>query len=522
MNKHYGRDAIWRSLGHFLLGKTFRLVTSLTIFLILVRNLPLEQYAVHISFNAVLFIVGVLTSFGVQKIMFRYLPELRATGNNIAAYRLLFWGMMFRTFVVSAMFAAMLPFIPQIAEAFNFQAWVALFPLYLVMSYFRLTALWLSQSLESFLWQKESQYSLALGGLVSAGLMIALVMTGNLELRNVILAELAGELTSLALLLIGWTRRWFKDRQRDEGDRYWWRDNKRRVIRYGAWSYALNQSALGYGSAPNRLVAAHFLGVADTAVLGAADNMMNLARKLVPTRMFMSMVRPLAMARFASSGDFQAVAAISESVFRMNLILLVFPISILAVVGPELMGWITNGKYAEAGYLLMGFLFVLIAEGLRSLVELMVQALEKNPIFFWTNLAQSASLVIAVPLLPLIGLWGLVVANLVGTVMANSIVIGRLRRQGFGFRIYFDLVAWIFVHGAVASLAGWTVWQVFPSLGLTVAAVTLIYVVLTLLNPPLLPAERLLVQELADKKLRRRKRPAPVDVAVKAAKSTRP
>lgn len=509
--KHYGWNAVRRSLMHFALGKTFRILSSLTIFLVLARVLPLDEYAIYVSFQAVIVAVGIITAIGIQKVLFRYLPELRSNGNNIAAYRLLLGGMLARTLIVSLLVIAILPLVPSIGRMFNFEDWIWLFPWYLLVGYLRLTALWLSQCLESFMWQKESQYSLALGSAVTAVTLVSIAVFGNLQLPLVVLAETAGEATSVTVLLIGWFRRWRADKQRNVGDPSWWRNNRSRAVRYGAWSFLLNQSSLLYGSAPNRLVAAYFLPVADVALLGVTDNLLNLVRRFLPTRMLMSMVRPLAMAKFADGGDFRAVAEISEFVYRINLILLTLPIAILAVVGPPLMDWLTGGKYGAAAYLMMGFLVVLIAEGSRVLVELMVQALEKNPIFFWTNLLQSASLLLAIPLLPILGIWSLVIANFTGTVFANSIVIVRLRRQGYSYNIKIGLMILILVHGALAGATGWLVREYSHSFIAATAAIIVVYSLAMLIKPPLLDREKELIMTLLQRRKRKTKAPTTSD-----------
>lgn len=514
--KHYGMDAIRASLMHFVLGKSFRMVTSIAILLILARGLPVEQYAVYIAFQALIATLDVLTSIGVQKVMFRFLPELRATGNNLAAYRLLLYGMLFRLLVVSGLFVAVLPLLPWLSGVFHIEDWAWLLPWYLIVGYLRLGAFWLSQCLESFLWQKESQYSMALGGAVAAMGMIALAVLGELRLDRVVIVEAFGEGTSLVVLLLSWLRKWRADGQRTLGDPGWWHENRGRAVRYGVWSYLLSQSSLLCGSAPNRLLAAHALPVADLAVLGVADSFMNLARKWVPTRLLMSMVRPLAMARFAATGDFQSVARISDFVFRINLVLLSFPIVVLAVLGPSLFDEITAGRYPAAGYLLMGFLVVLVAQGMRDLLELMVQAIEKNPILLWTNLFQSASLLIAVPLMPVIGLWGLVVANLTGTAVANAIVILRLGRQGYRIRPRHDLLGWVLLHAAVAGGAGWACWSATGAQMLTLVSMVLIYAGLLILKPPLDESEIVVIMGLLRKRLSRRGSGAPSAASVGA------
>ena len=129
---HYGWNSIRNSLAHFLLGKTFRMVLSVASFLILVRLLSVPEYAAYISFNAVIIAVSTVTSGGVQKVLFRYLPELRATGNNIAAYRLLLGGMLVRILIVSTFFLGITPFVPIVADLFKFTDWAWLFPFYLL------------------------------------------------------------------------------------------------------------------------------------------------------------------------------------------------------------------------------------------------------------------------------------------------------------------------------------------------------------------------------------------------------
>lgn len=503
--KHYGLHAASRSLGHFVLGKTFRMVSSLALMLVLVRVLPTEQYAIYISFQALVAALDVITSIGIKKVLFRFLPELRATGNHIAAYRLLLFGMLARSSVVFIFFVALLPLVPWIGSLFNIGDWTWLLPWYLVVGYLRLSAAWLSECLESFLWQRESQYSMAVGGTVMAGGVVLMALLEHLSLENVVIVTGIGEAISLTLLTKAWIQKWRADEQHSVGDTNWWGKNRSRAVRFGFWSYLLAQSSLLYGSAPNRLIVAHALPVHDLAILGVADNFMNLARRWVPSYMLMSMVRPIAMARYAAIGNIQEVVKILDFVFRVNTLLLLLPIVVLGVLGPQLLDWITAGKYASAGYLLLGFLVVLAFNGLRDLLELMVQALEKNSILFWTNLFQSASLFLAVPLLPLIGVWSLVVSNLIGTTVANSIVIARLNRQGHAFSVSFGLMSVVAAYGAITAIIGTGILNWTGSVGLSLGSMITVYALLNLAKPPLNDMEKKILTELLSKKFGKKK-----------------
>ena len=212
VKKHYGFSAISRSLRPFLIGKGFRLVTSLTILVLLARFLPQKQYAVYVSLQALVTIAGALSSVGIQQVMLRYMPELRADGNNAAMYKMLSVGMILRVLVVALFMLLAWPLSGWLGETFSIEQWLWVLPWYALVGLLRLTAMSLSQSLEALLWQKQAQYSMALGGMARLlGMLIALQL-GIMDLWAIVVIELCSEGLSLIFLLYGW----YKQRSADE------------------------------------------------------------------------------------------------------------------------------------------------------------------------------------------------------------------------------------------------------------------------------------------------------------------
>ncbi|MEE9494453.1 MAG: lipopolysaccharide biosynthesis protein [Gammaproteobacteria bacterium] len=489
VKKHYGFSAISRSLRPFLIGKGFRLVTSLTILVLLARFLPQKQYAVYISLQALVTIAGALSSVGIQQVMLRYMPELRAAGNNSAMYRMLSVGMFLRVVVVSLFMLLAWPLTGWLGETFSIEQWLWVLPWYALVGLLRLTAMSLSQSLEALLWQKQAQYSMAIGGMARlVGMLIALQL-GVMDLWAIVIIELCSEGLSLALLLYGWFTQRSSDELRQEGSLDWWSENKPRVFRFGAWSGLLNQTRILYGSAPNRLFAAHYLGTAELAVLGFADSLTNLARRLMPARMLISMIRPVFMANYSSNQDFGQLVKMSNLVYRLNAGLLALPIVLLFVVGEPIFDWLTGGKYGMAAPILAGFLALMIVEGMRSMLELLVQAVEKNQILL-TNLIQSVSLFLAIPLFEYVGLWALVIVNIVGTVSANFAIIYLLKKYDFHYRVDVGLSLLIMVYAVIAGLAGWWMLQTFGSYILSAVTIVMVYLLCMLVRLPLFDDEK--------------------------------
>lgn len=454
LQRHYGKRAVRRSFRHFLFGKGFKIAGTLVTLLLLARWLETTEYAAYISLRALIEVGRTITTIGVTGVLLRFLPELRAVGNNRAAYRLLFYGMGLRIFTILVLFLATLPFIGSLGVTFNLADWAWLIPWVLVVGALDYTTYTLSGALESFLWQKEAQYSLAFGNFAQLSVLLTLFYLGPLTLPAVILAEGLGLALALVCLVIGLYRRWSLDEERAIGDLGWLRLHIARMIRFGAWMFGMSVTSIAYGPGPNRLLAAHYLPATEVATFGFAGQIANLARRFMPTRLIATMIKPILLARFTVSGDFERLVDNINLIYRINFSILIVPIGMLLVSGNAVFNWMTAGKYGSAAALLAGLLLILVSESMRLLLGLIAQAVEKNQIMVGTNLVQSGSLLLAVPLVGTVGPWAIVFANLCGTVVANILIVLWLRRWGYVFSLRWVPLLAVAGYGAVAVLVG--------------------------------------------------------------------
>ena len=505
-NKYYGLTAISHSFRHFLTGKSFKIISSLAILILLARVLESKQYAVYISFQAIITLVGLIGTIGIQPVLFRYLPELRSSENNLMMYRMLWVGVLLRALIVGVLFILAIQIMPFIAGKFNLVDWQWLMAPYFLIGILHFTVLTLSQSLESLLWQKEAQYTLAAGSMLKLGALLLAAFFNHLDLLTLIIIEGCSEAIMLAGLVYFGLKRWRADDKRQQGNYIWWKENFRRVMRYGIFGCLVSQTRVLYGSAPNRLLTAHYMPTSEVAVLGLADSIIKLARRFMPTRMLIGLVRPIFMARFSSDGDFSSLVSMANLVYRVNLGVLILPIALLIVVGVPVFEWMTAGKYGLAAPLLAGFLCLMVVEGMRTLLELLVQAVEKNHIFLVSNLFQSASLLLAIPLFSTIGLWALVVANFTGTVLANIVIVIWLRRYGYKFELDKLLSLQIVLYGIVSGLLGWWCLAQWDSYILAAIVICVTYTLCNVLFMPLRKEEKDQIFRLLKKSFGRKKK----------------
>ncbi len=459
--KHYSASALGRSLRHFVIGKGFKIVSSVTLLILLGRYLSQSEYAAYVAFQGLVLIAGLISSFGIESVLARYIPELRSSKNDRYAFQLLLYGVLARFGVLVLLVPLGLMASASLGEQFGFSQWLWLLPFYLSVGVFRLTALTISQALESFLWQRAAQYSLAAGNVfrLFATLIVLAISFKNPDylqfgLQWVVAIELTSEiLTLLMLMTAGWNR-YCIDTERDQGEAHWWRDNRRRLLRFGGWSWMVSLAAIFYGSGPNRLLAARFMPEAGLATFGYADNATNLARRIMPTRLLIGLIRPIFISRFAVDKDFSRLADMTNLVFRLNLLLFCMPIALLVVVGPALFDWLTAGKYPTAAPLLAGFLVLLSLEGLRMLIDVLVQAMEKNEFTLIGNVFQSISFFVAIALFPLFGIWALVISAITGTTLAIFVTKWLLSRHDAIVKLDWKLIFMLVAQTGVAIFTG--------------------------------------------------------------------
>ena len=501
---YYGVAKVRDSLYHFLFGKAFSAIASLIVVITIIRELEVKEYAVYATLHALIMFLRLLTSFGVNSAVLRFLPDLRVAGNNRSAYAFLAAGVVLRIALYIAPVAA-LYFLAgdKLAELLGLGELGWLLAWYLVVGFFRITATFTAGALESLLWQKQAQYSIAVATLLRLAGVFYLLSVGQFDLWSLVLLELLTETLSVFFLVVSGFNKWRSDPARFAGTLDPLRKDVRRYARFSFWAYLFNLTTVLHGSAPNRLIVSAFLGTSSTALFGAVDRLIQFVKQYEPVKMLLGLVRPVFNAKYRTSDDYPAIMAMADGLFRFNLLVLVLPLIPCAVAGEYIFTFISNGKYADASSLFLGFYVVLLLGSFMMVLELLVKALELTPIFVVSNLALSLSVLAALPFLQRIGLWALVGANVFGYLLAIGIVVTFLKRRGFRVAIRWSLVSTIVLCAAVAIASGR--FAVIAGMN-EIAAVALSYLVFAtplLLRIPFTADEVQVGKQLINKKLHR-------------------
>lgn len=504
LKSHYSLESVRASFIHFIFGKALTAVMSVLVLLLVARTLPVSQFAAYTVFQGVILIIGLVSSFGVGQTMFRYVPELRAANNNLPMYRMILVGTATRMAVIAGALAIAWWTRDWWAARFGLAQWLPWLLLYLPVGWLRLTNMFMFRTMESLLWQKATQFSLAGGALVRFAAVALLVWQGSLTLKAVILVEIASESVVFISLAGNFLSRRKADPHRTAGDPDWLRQHRARMRRYATWGYLQAVANMLYGGSANRVAASAMLAPGLVGLFGFVDSLMDYGQRYLPTRMLNGMIQPLFFARYSSNGNFQEIGRLANMTFRASVVALGLPGVVLVAGGETILNWLTAGKYGQAAYLLVGLLFVLGMESLRSQLEVMVQAIERNEIFLVSNLALSGSLLVALLLLPQVGLWGFVLGAMAGNALSIAVVLIWFHRLGKGFQFDWGMTSKALAILGLAGLVGVSLTAMTSALwGSGLGA--LAYLALVLLWPPIKPEERTMLMQLL-----RRRAPAAV------------
>lgn len=430
----YGRERIRRGVVHFLLGKGISAVAGLAVLILLVRELPVAEFATYSVLQAFVEVFTAFTGFGLTHAALRYVPELYAQHENKA----------FRGFVMGAVglrlafltLACLLAYAASdgLARLFGLADWVSVLQAYLAVVWVRVNGHFLFQLLESTLHQGLGQAAFVMSTVLKLGFISWFALHGTLNIEIVIWSEVAAETLGLGVLLMGVLRvlRETKPEPTMQGMAEWWSGNARRVTRYGFAGYLQHLAILPYGSAPNRLVAGRFLEVSALAAFGFAQSFTDMLRGYLPAQFMAGLIRPVLTARFSTTRDFGEVARVLAMVFRLNTVFLGAVAAPLLALGPIAVATLSGGKYgADAAWLLFALVGVLVLESHRFLIALAVQTVERNGLLITGNLALAASLLLSIMLIPYVGALAIPLTAAVGLVASNAWIAYRLGKEGF-------------------------------------------------------------------------------------------
>lgn len=429
----YSGAATRRSALHFLGGKAASGAITFVLLLWLVRVLPVHEYGVYVTLVAGVELGIPIAALGLYWKAARFIPEFRL---NAPAARLI--ALAWRLWRMQALALAACSLVALV----TMDTWLA--SLHLLAhreAALLMLALLLTEGMGRFtrecllgpmLQQAAAQASLVSRGLVHLALLGLLVAAGRLSLTSIMLAELLASSLALAVAL-GGLLRVLKGLASLPGRADWTEPDGKHMWRLALQMYLSHLLTLLYSPQAFTVVLQKSLGAEAVAVFGFLRTLHDQLARYLPASLLFSVIRPKLVASFVGGGGIRELAANANLVGKLSLFVLMPFVIAAAVEGQALVDMLSGGKFAQTGWLLLGFMVALLPYSQRQLLETVAVASGHSA---WC-LPAAASGVLMLPLmlgmLTLgLGLWAPVAALCLGHLLFNAIVVlGMARSEGY-------------------------------------------------------------------------------------------
>lgn len=437
MDQRFGKLRVKKGLLHFFVGKSVSAAGGFFAMLLVVQALSISDFAMYSVLVALVEVFNAVSGFGLTHVVLRYVPELYVSYRTHSLRRVILSAFGIRLFLLVAGLGMMWLFSRPVSSWIGVGESLAAFEAFLLIVLFRSTNQFLSQILESALHQGVSQAAYSVIALGRCFGMLWLVNQGNsVALIDVIRLETICEAAAMAVMLSGiGVMLWGKgSKDRGEGDAGWFEANRPQMTRFAASAWFQHLATLPFGGNTNRLVGGAMFGNVVMASFGFALSLYEYAKRYLPTQLLIGMIRPIVVARYATTRRFSDAASLCEQSFQFNLVLLGALIAMLLVSGDSILGFVSGGKYIEHSVNLLCILLLLLAfETHRLILEVLAQMVEHYEILIPSNLFLSSSVLGGIAGYYAIGAIAFPLANLAALVIANGWTIHRLAKLGFSY-----------------------------------------------------------------------------------------
>ena len=381
---HYSLRNIRRSAGHFLLGKAGSAALTFTAFALTARLLGTGQYGTYAALIAAVELALSLSTLGMDWATGRFLPEYRVRAGRaqlvrfIAATGGLQAGVMLLVALALVLGAEALAERIGLADAVLLQLYAA------VMATEGIARVLRDQMLGLLLAQRAAQVATV----ARAAVLVVLLLLSALPLdgvagsvpRYVALAELAAAGTGLLLgaaALLRIVRHHMPD-PGPAGAPAWQPPSWRRVAVIGRDAYVSMLLLIPAGGAVLTLTLGAIAGAPAAGAFGFVRGLTEQVRRFLPIELFLGLIRPGIVSRYAQHRDFGALNRQISLVFVVSVLAALPVLALLMAQAPLVARFIGGASFAEAGPLLAVWSVSLLLFTHRRALEVVANTAERS------------------------------------------------------------------------------------------------------------------------------------------------
>lgn len=477
---------------YLLLQKLTTPAINLLLTIYIVNKLSIADYGIYNIIYAVIGYLSLYSSLGILNVLQRYIPEFYAQGHYSGIKSLFLSTLVFR-FILTIIFLALLIWFAKPVGKFfkvdDLNIYLELFSLGIILF---LEIQIVELTLGALLQNRAIMFSYFIAIIFRASLVywflsLGYGLTGLLRAETIYYAALL--ITQLAFYFYDFAAKNHSEKQKLP---------LKRLLRYSGLSYLDELGWTVLDVKTDYFVISNFLGPTMVGLYAFANQVIETVAKLMPDKMIRPLIRTAFFSKFSEHRDLEKLNENFNLLVKL-IAFISFPLfSGIIVLSDKIIVHFYDAKYLPAQKLIWMFTAFLLIISFQYPMQLVVQAIEKVEITFYSKIFSIYNLVGEILVIQSLGLMGVALATCSARLFQTLFIFNRIRRHvpiKIAFRpllkiLFNSLVMMVFllvVRGMIISTLSLIVI-------LTGALVT--YLVMSYFNKSFLIRERILINQL--------------------------
>ena len=443
MRNYFSARNLKKAITHFFIGKSISAVANFAIMLLIVRMLNPNEYAAYVVFLGSIMFVQMFSSLGFNSAALRFIPELIVKSKWQIIKKFVYNMLFIRVIVLSAI---LLCFIIWEEKALSYIGLPdnddIIIPFILAtfcIVLFRFSII----LMESMQKQKATKW-LSIGLSLLRLLFISAIWldSKNLNIVRVIEIEFISHSILLIFAVIFLVRIFHANASgHDENISSFYQ----RIFPFCIYNYLMTILTTTSSPAADKIIAVGAINAVAMATFGLCLSLLEQVQRYLPSFLLRNLVQPVVIAKYAQSSDMAQLVRNANIMYKLN-VFSTLPIFIFSILcGDEFISFISGNKYNDAGITLSILVIVSVLWSKLDMLELLVNAVERNKEIFIATIIDALFIIPAVYFLYDHGIYGLLIARIIGSITKNIYLTYQLRAAGLPIHLDAGLLRMHFV-----------------------------------------------------------------------------
>jgi O-antigen/teichoic acid export membrane protein len=413
---------IKQNTGYILLQNLITPLVNLVIGIYVIKKLTIADYGIYSLLYALIGYLTLFSSLGLLNVFQRYVPEYYQQKSYGKIKRLVHYGLGLRLLLAIVFFALMLwagPLLDRLFRVDNFHHYIYIFSIGIILF---LEIQLVEVTLSSLLLNRAIMISY-FGATLIRGSLVYYFLEQHLALRGLLLAETIyyGILFLQQLLFY---RSQFSSQHPSSAPSL----PVKRLVRYGGLSYFDEIGWTILDVKTDFFVISSFLGPTLVGFYSFANQFMESISRVLPFKMLRPLIRSVFFAKFSEKGQPEQVNRHFNFLVKI-IAFMCFPIFLAVLaVGDKVILHLFDAKYLPALRLLYIFTGFMMIISFQFPLQLIVQAMEKVEINFYSNIFSIYNLVGDLLIVKLLGLTGVALVTCSARLFQLAFVWFRIKK----------------------------------------------------------------------------------------------